>query len=89
MNPAAMLTAVSPEAAIFQYKPGKTVDPRFQAVWDLCQGSKIRVLNTTKVGAVTVTTDGETYRAETMLAEEAGEGGEEAPVAAQEVGAGF
>jgi hypothetical protein len=89
VNPVAMLAAVTPEVVIFHYKPGKTVDVHFQAVWDLCREKKIRVLNTSQVGAVTVTTDGETYRVETMLAEKADEEGEEETVAAQEVGAAF
>lgn len=86
-----MLDAINPEVAVFHYKPGKYIDKRFQEVWDLCQEKGIQCYNTSKLGALTLTTDGESYQIDSMLKGEEAEIDEEteAPSKAQEVGVGF
>jgi ComEC/Rec2-related protein len=89
VDPTAMLAAISPEVAIFHYKPGKKVDERFQMVWDFCQEAKVLCLNTAKSGAVTIISDGDTYQAESFLEGVEAETGEESTISPQDPGVAY
>jgi len=91
IDSARMLDAVNPQWAIFHYKRGRYVDKRYQAVLDICQKKGIKTLNTAKVGAVTLITDGETLRVTSMLKGIEGKISDEvaAPSKEQELGSGM
>lgn len=91
IDTARVLDAVNPRYAIFHYKRGNYVDKRYQEVWDLCQDRGIDCLNTAIVGAVTITTDGETVQVTSMLKGKEGEISDEvaAPSKEEELGSGM
>ncbi len=89
VDPAAMLAAVTPETAVFNFKPGKTVDQRFQSVWDLCNEKGVRCLNTAAVGAVTVITDGDQLKVESFLGGTAGDEDADGAMTAQDLTAAY
>lgn len=88
-DPIGPIGLIKPKVAIFQYSGGAfgREDKNFSAAWKFCQARGISAYNTKEMGAVTVYSDGETYRIETAL----GTPGEEADTIAvtDEVGVGM
>ena len=91
-DPTELLMLVKPEVAVFEYAGGSfgRPDKKFKEAWTFCQENGIEAYNTKEMGAITVTTDGETYRIITALGQPMKTGEDsQTPDKAAEVGVGM
>lgn len=91
-DPIQPINLIKPEVAVFQYSGGSfgRESKKFLEAWNYCQEIGLKSFNTKEDGAVIITTDGTSYRVNTMLGEETEAGAEDEKVSqADEVGIGM